>query len=46
METKCNLFNKIVIVLILKILHNDFEVTTTSILEKGNKTVKKIQNIM
>lgn len=41
-----NLFNIIAIVIIFNILHSDFKIITTSMLEASNKIIEKIQNII
>lgn len=42
----CNIWNKIAIIIVLDSLYNNFKVTTTSILECKNKTIKEIPQIL
>lgn len=46
MIIKHNLFDIIVIVIILNTLHSDFEATTLSLLETKDKIIKEIQSII
>ena len=39
---ECNLFDTIAIVIILDTLHSNFEATTVSIFETGDKIINKI----
>lgn len=41
-----NLWNIIVIVIVLDCLHKDFNITTASLLETGNKIIDQIQSIL
>lgn len=42
----CDLWNTITIVVALNTFHNNFDMTTTSLLETKNKIIKKIQSIL
>lgn len=46
MTIKYNPFDIIIIVMILNTLYNNFEIIMASILEIGDKTIKKIQSII
>lgn len=41
-----NIWDSIAIVIALDFLHNDFEITTVTILEPGDKMINKIQHIL
>lgn len=41
-----NLWNTIVIVIVLDCLHKDFNIRTTSLLKTNNKTIDQIQSIL
>ena len=41
-----NIYNSIAIVIALDSIHNDFETKTSSLLETGDKTIDKIQQIL
>ena len=42
----CNIWYGIAILVALHFLYKDFETTNTSIFERGDKTIKKIQQIL
>lgn len=46
MTPRQDLWDKIAIVIALDTLHDDFDTTTTSLLETGDKTIDQIQSIL
>lgn len=46
MTARWDFFDIIAIVIIFDTLHNNFELTTASILETGDKTIKEIRSII